>query len=84
MSDLVCLECGKEMEYDWAPCPHCGWKAPGAWEESGEEPEGGAPASRHGALRIPGKWIRLTAWCLLAAFLTGLVLYLIRLFDLSL
>ena len=26
--EVVCLECGAEMPYDWAPCPHCGWKAP--------------------------------------------------------
>ena len=36
MAEGVCLECGAEIPYDWAPCPQCGWKAPDAWEMDGE------------------------------------------------
>ena len=67
MSESVCLECGWEMEYDWAPCPKCGWTAPAAWEDGAEEPEEGTPASRHAVLSSPKKWIKASAWILLAA-----------------
>jgi hypothetical protein len=70
MSELVCLECGKEMEYDWAPCPHCGWKAPGPWEEPDGEYGEAAPAPR-ALLAKPRSWIRTTAWVLLAAGLAA-------------
>lgn len=71
MSELVCLQCGKEMEYDWAPCPHCGWKAPGPWEESAEEePIAGKPL-----LTKPHSWIQWTAWFLLAVALAGLLFW---------
>ena len=76
MDELVCLNCGKEMEYDWAPCSHCGWKPPEPWDSSEEAPlEGG-----HAILSSPRKWIRLTAWSLLAVSLVGLLLYLYRMF----
>jgi hypothetical protein len=74
MDELVCLNCGKEMEYDWAPCPHCGWKPPESWEESAEEPIG----ESHAILSKPRKWIYLTAWILLAAALAWILLYLYR------
>lgn len=61
MNDLVCLECGKEMEYDWAPCSHCGWKAPETWEE----PTEGTPPGR-AILSKPNNWMKWTVWLLLA------------------
>ena len=75
MSDLVCLNCGKEMEYDWAPCPHCGWKPPQSWEEAPEE-EG--PPSRDALLSKTRPWIQGTAWILLAAALVLLAVWLLR------
>ncbi len=78
MSDLVCLKCGSEIPYDWAPCPECGWKAPSEWEESSEEPEEGSPASRHAVLSSPKKWIKRTAWFLITI---GLILLLYHLFG---
>ena len=65
MSDFVCLECGKEMEYDWAPCPHCGWKAPEPWETTEEIPE------RKITLDKPNPWVKGTVWALLLATLIG-------------
>jgi len=80
MSGLVCLKCGKEMEYDWAPCPNCGWKVPEPWEEADEEGEG-SPAGSHGAiLSKPRKWISRTVWGLLLAGLAVLIRHLIRLY----
>ena len=73
MSEAVCLQCGKEIQYDWAACPHCGWKAPENWEEPDEEGEMSAP---QGVLSKPRPWIAVTAWVVLAAALAGLVLYL--------
>jgi uncharacterized membrane protein YvbJ len=47
MGDLwACLNCGAELEHDWMPCPHCGWKAPGPGEEDAAEPEDGSPQAR--------------------------------------
>ncbi len=77
MDKLVCLQCGKEFEYDWAPCPHCGWKAPESWEESEEEQEND-PASGKALLEAPRKWISLTAWILLGAAFAGLWFYLFK------
>ncbi|HVZ80018.1 MAG TPA: hypothetical protein VHE12_04365 [bacterium] len=69
MSDTVCLQCGKEVEYDWAPCPHCGWKAPEPWEEPEEE-----QPSRT-VLQKPNRWMKWTVWILL---ILGLVLFFLR------
>ena len=71
MSELVCLKCGKEMEYDWAPCPHCGWKVPEPWEEAEAEPLTTKPL-----LAKPNPWIQWTTWCLLVAALVTLFLWL--------
>jgi hypothetical protein len=71
MDEMVCLQCGKELEQDWAPCPHCGWKAPESWEEAEEE----SPATPKALLAKPRKWISLTAWVLLAAALAGFLIF---------
>lgn len=77
MSGLVCLNCGREMEYDWAPCPNCGWKPPEPWEE--DEREGGEnPASNGALLSKTRPWIQWTVWLLLAAGLAGLLAWLFR------
>jgi uncharacterized membrane protein YvbJ len=78
MSDSVCLNCGGEMEQDWAPCPKCGWKVPETWEESAEEPEEGTAASRNAILAKPRSWIEWTALFLLALGLAGLVLWMFK------
>jgi hypothetical protein len=65
MGELVCLQCGREYDHDWAPCPHCGWKAPNGWEDSAEESEEGISASRYAVLAKPRKWIRWAAFGLL-------------------
>lgn len=75
MDELVCLQCGKEMEYDWAPCPHCGWKAPGPWDASAEELEEGTPASRHAVLAKPKSWIR---WTVLGLLMSGLLWWMMK------
>lgn len=38
----ACLECGLELEYDFAACPRCGWQPPAAWslDEEGDAPQG--------------------------------------------
>ena len=75
MSELVCRECGTEMEYDWMYCPECGWKLPDSWEIP-EEEDGPrvlpfkAPPRRFISLSSR-KWIQATAWVLLAALLAG-------------
>ncbi len=74
MDELVCLKCGKEMDSEWAPCPHCGWKLPEEWEISQEEMEAEQASPRF--LSSPRRWIRLTAWIVLAAALAGLLIYL--------
>ncbi len=79
MDEMVCLHCGKEMDYEWAPCPHCGWKPPEEWEISQEESEENLSSPRF--LSSPRKWIRLTAWIVLAAALCGLFIYLSRFFH---
>ena len=81
MDELVCLQCGKEMEYEWAPCPYCGWKPPEEWEISQEEMEAEAPSTRF--LSSPRKWIRYTAWIVLLASLFGLLIYLRQFFSLK-
>ena len=78
MGESVCLKCGGEMEQDWAPCPNCGWRLPGAWEESSEEPEEGTPASRNAILAKPRKWIQWTALGLLVVGLAGLITWLFK------
>ncbi len=75
MSELVCLQCGKEMEYDWAPCPHCGWKVPGPWDTSEEE----EPLTSRPLMTKSRPWIEWTAWVLLIAALISLVVWLLRL-----
>ena len=77
MSGGVCLNCGREMEYDWAPCPHCGWKAPEPWEEPQGE-EGDGPTSDGTLLSKNRPWIRGTIWVLLAAGLAGGLAWLFR------
>lgn len=74
MSELVCLQCGKELEYDWAPCPHCGWEVPNSWEEPDEEYK----VSSRAILAKPRTWIRATTWTILAAALAWVVLWLLR------
>lgn len=90
MGESVCLNCGREMEQDWAPCPHCDWKAPETWEESQEEPEEGTTASRHAILARfrhsvdqievgrQRKWVQGTALLLLMAGFLGLLLWAFR------
>ncbi len=76
--DGVCLKCGAEMPYDWAPCPNCGWKAPDVLEmevETGEDTEDSSVfLSKHSS------WISRTIWILLAISLIGLVLMICRYF----
>lgn len=72
MSESVCLQCGKEMEYDWAPCPECGWKAPENWETPEEESEVASPR----VMPSFRYWTKITAWVVLAAFVGSLLLYL--------
>ncbi len=74
MSESVCLQCGKDLEYDWAPCPECGWKAPETWETPEEE-----EAVSQGLLSKPRPWIKFTTWIVLIAALGGLILFLLRL-----
>jgi len=62
MSEFVCLECGAEMEYDWAPCPKCGWKPPENWEAEGDEVESLDSDVRPGVMSKPRGWITWTAW----------------------
>jgi hypothetical protein len=93
MDELVCLKCGKEMPYDWAPCLNCGWKAPESWEESEEEPferpsapqgrsQDGTPASKYAVLTKskPLNWIKVTILILLIATLSGLIWMLLDFF----
>jgi hypothetical protein len=72
MAEDVCLECGKEMPYDWAPCPHCGWKAPDAWET--DEDSGENNVGSPGVLSKPRSWIAITVWILLGLLSLGLVI----------
>jgi hypothetical protein len=76
MAEDVCLECGAEMPYDWAPCPNCGWKAPDAWntDEDTSQKMGNLP----GLLSKPRPWIGLTVWIVLGVLLLWLVLTLWR------
>ncbi len=76
MSEGVCLKCGAEMPFDWAPCPQCGWKAPDAWEVSEEEERNAPP---RGLLIKPNNWIRWVAWLLLIPLMVLLLSTLIRL-----
>lgn len=76
MGELVCLQCGKEMEYDWAPCPHCGWKPPEPWEEMAED-EGDSPV-KSTLMAKPNQWIQWTAGVLLGIALLGLVFWFLR------
>lgn len=75
MDELVCLQCGKELEYDWAPCPHCAWKPPEAWEMDPEDEE---ISGRKIALDKPRPWVQRTSWLLLALTLLGLIVFLTR------
>jgi hypothetical protein len=74
----VCLECGTEMPYDWAPCPNCGWKAPDAWETEAEI--GGNTEDLPVFLSKDSSWISRTVWILLAILLLGFVLMICRYF----
>ncbi|HTA76764.1 MAG TPA: hypothetical protein VK791_06380 [bacterium] len=76
MSENICLECGTEMPYDWAPCPECGWKAPEPWEMD-EESSPSKPASS-GLLSKPKPWISWTVWILLGVMCLGLAVTLWR------
>lgn len=76
MGEGVCLECGSEMPYDWAPCPKCGWKAPDSWETEEEFVEETNPTP--GFLSSPRSWISLTVWVLLGIFLIGLMVVILR------
>jgi hypothetical protein len=76
MPEGVCLECGAEMPYDWAPCPQCGWKAPNAWEMDGE-PEDETIQSP-GMLSSPRPWIGLTVWVLIGFLVLGLFFFILR------
>jgi hypothetical protein len=76
MSELVCLNCGREMEYDWAPCPNCGWKSPEPWDEAKGEDEEFRPNPKAGFLSKPRHWIQGTVWILFAAGLVGLLAWL--------
>jgi hypothetical protein len=72
MADTICLECGAEIPYDWAPCPQCGWKAPDAWEM--EEETNRNLNDPPGFLSKPRSWIVSTVWILLGVLFLGLVL----------
>ena len=73
MSEMTCLNCGREMQYDWAPCPNCGWKPPEAWENSAEEEENeGRPHPTLLSKKRP--WVQWTVWLLVAAALVGLLI----------
>jgi hypothetical protein len=74
----VCLECGAEMEYDWAPCPKCGWKPPENWEAEGDEVESLDGEPRPGVMSKPRGWITWTTLVLLFAILLFLILSLLR------
>jgi hypothetical protein len=76
MSEGVCLQCGSEMPYDWAPCPNCGWKAPDTWEAD-EEP-GQNPKTLQVALSKRQPWIGPMVWILITVLLLGLVYILWR------
>lgn len=76
MGEGVCLECGAEMPYDWAPCPQCGWKAPDSWEVEEESAEG--TNLTPGFLSSLRPWIGLTVWVLLGTFLIGLLVVILR------
>ncbi len=78
MDELICLNCGRGIAYDWAPCPHCGWKTPESWEESAEEPQEDTPASRNAVLAKPRRWIQGTVIVLLAMALAGLIGWIVR------
>ena len=72
MSESVCLECGAEMEYDWAPCPRCGWKPPENWEADGEMEElDGEP--QPGIMAKPRRWIAWTAWVMVVLVAVWLI-----------
>ncbi len=73
MSESVCLECGAEMPYDWAPCPQCGWKVPDAWEA---EETGETIGPSQGLLSKPQPWIGITAWVVIALLVFGFLFYL--------
>ncbi len=75
MSEYVCLQCGKELEYDWAPCPNCGWKPPEPWEITQEDEEF---YEEKITLDKPRPWVQITTWLLLALGLLGLILFLAR------
>ena len=75
MAESVCLECGAEIPYDWAPCPQCGWKAPNAWENPEEEE---VVSKSDGVLSKPRRWIGWTAWILLGIFIFWILSILLK------
>lgn len=58
----ACLECGLELEYDFAACPRCGWQPPAAWslDEVEEEPE---RFKRSAVMKKNRLWLRV-GWVL--------------------
>jgi len=59
------------MEYDWAPCPHCGWKVPATWENS--ETEDNENLVSKTFLAKPHPWVQITVWTLLIITLISLI-----------
>ncbi len=76
MALSICLECGTEMPYDWAPCSNCGWKAPETWDADAEDTPGLKDSP--GFLSNPRPWIVSTAWILLGLLGIGLAFTLWR------
>lgn len=61
----ACLECGSQIEHEWAACPRCGWKAPEAWEAEDDAEEEAVPRHRAGVMAKPRAWVRVLAWAVL-------------------
>jgi len=81
MPETICLECGTEMPYEWAPCPECGWKAPDSWEMDEDiSPAKTASSGLLSKLVVSAQsesnphrpWISWTAWILLGLLCLGL------------
>ena len=68
----ACLECGAELEHDWMPCPNCGWKAPGPWDDQSSEPEPESDQAKFRAFSGKKPWMRILA---LLLFIVILILW---------